>query len=54
MISLLEEHGARFETGVRVQSLDELGQPDIVMLDVAPAPRRGSPAIGCRAGSRGR
>jgi phytoene dehydrogenase-like protein len=37
MISLLEEHGAQFETGVRVTSLDELGTPDIVMLDVAPA-----------------
>src|SRR5262249_27693785 len=30
-------HGARFETGRRVTSLDELGSPDIVMLDVAPA-----------------
>jgi phytoene dehydrogenase-like protein len=37
MISLLEDHGARFETGVRVESLDELDAPDIVMLDVAPA-----------------
>ena len=37
MIALLEGAGARFETGVRVQSLDELGSPDIVMLDVAPA-----------------
>jgi phytoene dehydrogenase-like protein len=37
MISLLEAHGAKFETGVRVTSLDELGSPDIVMLDVAPA-----------------
>jgi phytoene dehydrogenase-like protein len=37
MISLLEEHGAKLETGVRVGSLDELGSPDIVMLDVAPA-----------------
>ncbi|HVP02123.1 MAG TPA: NAD(P)/FAD-dependent oxidoreductase [Solirubrobacteraceae bacterium] len=36
MISLLEEHGAKFETGVQVGSLDELGTPDIVMLDVAP------------------
>jgi phytoene dehydrogenase-like protein len=36
MISLLEEHGATFETGVTVRSLDELGAPDIVMLDVAP------------------
>ena len=37
MISLLEERGAKLETGVRVESLDELGSPDIVMLDVAPA-----------------
>jgi phytoene dehydrogenase-like protein len=37
MISLLEDHGARFETGARVKSLDELDTPDIVMLDVAPA-----------------
>jgi phytoene dehydrogenase-like protein len=37
MISLLEELGAKLETGVRVDSLDELGAADIVMLDVAPA-----------------
>jgi phytoene dehydrogenase-like protein len=37
MVALLEEHGAKFETGVRVDSLDELGDADIVMLDVAPA-----------------
>ena len=37
MISLLSEHGAKFETGVRVASLDELDEADIVMLDVAPA-----------------
>jgi phytoene dehydrogenase-like protein len=37
MISLLEDYGAELETGVRVSSLDELGTPDIVMLDVAPA-----------------
>src|SRR5439155_1446753 len=37
MISLLEELGASFETGFRVTSLDELGSPDIVMLDVTPA-----------------
>jgi phytoene dehydrogenase-like protein len=36
MIALLEEHGATFETGVRVESLDEL-DADVVMLDVAPA-----------------
>lgn len=37
MISLAREHGATFETGVRVGSLDELGSPAVVMLDVAPA-----------------
>jgi len=37
MISLLEEHGAKLETGVRVASLEELDSPDIVMLDVAPS-----------------
>jgi phytoene dehydrogenase-like protein len=37
MVSLLEEHGAKLETGVRVESLAELGAADIVMLDVAPA-----------------
>jgi phytoene dehydrogenase-like protein len=37
MIELLEQHGARFETGVRVTGLDELGAPDIVMLDVTPS-----------------
>ena len=46
MISLLEDHGARFETGARVESLDELDTPDIVMLDVAPA------AAVCIAGDR--
>ena len=37
MISLLEAAGARLETGVRVESLDELAAADIVMLDLAPA-----------------
>jgi phytoene dehydrogenase-like protein len=37
MIRLLEQHGATFETGVHVQSLAELGDADVVMLDVAPA-----------------
>src|SRR4051812_32705132 len=37
MIALLAEHGVTFETGVRVESLDELGDADVVMLDVAPA-----------------
>ena len=37
MVSLLEELGGRVETGVRVEALDELGSPNIVMLDLAPA-----------------
>ncbi len=37
MVSLLDGFGARFETGVRVASLDELGSHEIVMLDVTPA-----------------
>jgi phytoene dehydrogenase-like protein len=37
MISLLDGFGAKFETGVRVASLDELGSHEIVMLDVTPA-----------------
>src|SRR5213075_2070186 len=37
MVSLLEDLGAKLQTGVTVTSLDELDSPDIVMLDVAPA-----------------
>ncbi|WP_354697936.1 hypothetical protein DSM112329_03594 [Paraconexibacter sp. AEG42_29] len=37
MIRLLEQHGASFETGVEVTSLDEVSGADIVMLDVAPS-----------------
>ncbi|MCW2958568.1 MAG: Phytoene dehydrogenase [Solirubrobacterales bacterium] len=37
MIQMLEARGARLETGVTVTSLDELGDADVVMLDVAPA-----------------
>ncbi|MFF0816821.1 phytoene desaturase family protein [Rhodococcus sp. NPDC003318] len=37
MVSLLEKHGGTVQTGVRVESLDELGAPDIVMLDTSPA-----------------
>jgi len=37
IIALLEDAGARFETGVRVRSLAELPAADLVMLDVAPA-----------------
>jgi phytoene dehydrogenase-like protein len=36
MVSMLTALGGRIQTGVRVSSLDELGAPDIVMLDVAP------------------
>jgi phytoene dehydrogenase-like protein len=37
MVSLAESLGARFETGVTVESLSALGSPDIVMLATAPA-----------------
>ncbi len=37
MVSLLEHLGTKFETAIRVTSLEGLGSPDIVMLDVAPA-----------------
>jgi phytoene dehydrogenase-like protein len=37
MISMLREHGATLETGVEVRSLDELGSPDITILDLDPA-----------------
>lgn len=37
MAQALVERGGRIETGVRVDSYDELGHPDIVMLDTAPA-----------------
>jgi phytoene dehydrogenase-like protein len=38
MVSMLEGgYGAKIETGVRVDSLDEVGPADIVMLDLAPA-----------------
>lgn len=36
MARLLTDLGGTIETGVRVRSLDELGRPDIVMLDTAP------------------
>lgn len=32
-----EEHGVKLETGRTVTSLDELGRPDLVLLDTAPA-----------------
>ncbi|HEX4108310.1 MAG TPA: FAD-dependent oxidoreductase [Solirubrobacteraceae bacterium] len=37
LVSMLGELGADLQTGVRVASLAELGSPDIVMLDLAPA-----------------
>jgi phytoene dehydrogenase-like protein len=38
MVSILEgDYRAKVETGVHVESLDALGRPDIVMLDVTPA-----------------
>jgi phytoene dehydrogenase-like protein len=36
MIAALDKHGGKVQTGVRVESLAELGSPDVVMLDVAP------------------
>lgn len=37
MIDLGKARGISYETGVKVTSLDELGSPDIVMLDTAPS-----------------
>jgi len=37
MVSLLESLGGTVETGVTVTSLESLGSPDVVMLDLAPA-----------------
>lgn len=36
MIAVLERHGGQVVTDTSVSSLDDLGSPDIVMLDVAP------------------
>jgi phytoene dehydrogenase-like protein len=36
MVAALEELGGKVETNVRVESLDELGDADVVLLDVAP------------------
>jgi phytoene dehydrogenase-like protein len=36
LASVLREHGGRIETGRRVGSLAELGDPDVVVLDLAP------------------
>ena len=37
MASLVEKNGGSIETGVRVDSLGELGDPDLVLLDTSPA-----------------
>jgi phytoene dehydrogenase-like protein len=37
MLAALREHGGRVSTGVEVRSLAELGEAEIVMLDLAPA-----------------
>jgi phytoene dehydrogenase-like protein len=37
LASILREHGGRIETGVRVQTLDELGGSDVVAFDLAPS-----------------
>jgi phytoene dehydrogenase-like protein len=37
LASVLREHGGRIETGVRVRSLAELGNPDAVAFDLAPS-----------------
>ena len=37
LASVLREHGGAIETGVRVSSLDEFGDADAVVLDLAPA-----------------
>jgi phytoene dehydrogenase-like protein len=36
LAAVLREHGGRIETGVRVRSLAELGDPDIVAFDLGP------------------
>ncbi len=36
MVALLESLGVKIETGVEVASLEELGDPDVVMLDTSP------------------
>jgi phytoene dehydrogenase-like protein len=36
LASVLREHGGRIETGARVRSLAELGEPDVVVFDLAP------------------
>lgn len=36
LTTLLERYGGRVETGVRVRSLAEIGEPDVVVLDTSP------------------
>ncbi|HET6987987.1 MAG TPA: NAD(P)/FAD-dependent oxidoreductase [Kribbella sp.] len=36
MIAALEEYGGKVETNVRIESLEQLGDADLVLLDVAP------------------
>ncbi|MGY0390663.1 phytoene desaturase family protein [Nocardioides sp. WG-D5] len=50
MISACEERGVRFETGVRVTSLDQVGEPDVLMLDLTP--RAAADLIGDRMPNR--
>ncbi|KRC66013.1 FAD-dependent oxidoreductase [Aeromicrobium sp. Root236] len=50
IIELAKAHGATFETGVAVTSLDQLGRPDIVMLDTSP--RAAAAIIGDRLPAR--
>jgi len=37
MIAALEEHGGKVETAVRIESLEQVGDADLVLLDVAPS-----------------
>ena len=37
MIAALEEHGGKVETNVRVESLEQVGDADLVLLDLAPS-----------------
>lgn len=41
MLALLVQHGGRVETGVRVTSADDLGTPDLVLLDTSPSAAAG-------------
>ena len=55
MISLLEEHGAKLETGVRVRVAGRGRWAPMSSCSTSRRrPRRGSPVIACRGGLRGR